>query len=105
MLPTLAATCAAAISLSGCSGGQKGASAPQPASKPAEEATECGAERLGGFVSQQATPEVLSQIEKTVGHDRIRTLDPKSIVTMDYRSDRLNIDTDADGRILRLRCG
>lgn len=105
MLSILAATCVAAISLSGCSSDQKGASAPQPASKPAAEATECGAERLGSFVNQQATPEVLSQIQKAVGHDRIRTLDPQSVVTMDYRSDRLNVDTDADGRILRLRCG
>ena len=101
MLSILVATCAAAVSLSGCSTSQKDASAPKPAS----EATECGAERLGGFVNQQATPEVLSQIQKTVGHDRIRKLDPQSVVTMDYRSDRLNVDTDADGRILRLRCG
>ena len=80
-------------------------SAPQTAPKPAVEATDCGTEKLDSFVGQQATAKVLSHIQKSIGHNRIRTRNPQSVVTMDYRSDRLNVDTDADGRILRVRCG
>lgn len=101
----LAVTCAMTLLLSGCSNDRQGASTSPPTPKQTAEATECGAERLGGFVNKQATPEVLSQIQQTVGHDSIRVLDPKSVVTMDFQSDRLNVDTDAGGRILRLRCG
>lgn len=100
-----AAICALSLSIGGCAAGKdQDASAAKPAPK-AVEATDCGAERLDSFVNQQASPDVLSQIKKTVGHDRIRVLDPKSVVTMDFQSDRLNVDTNADGLILRLRCG
>ncbi|MEJ8629834.1 I78 family peptidase inhibitor [Sphingomonas sp. I4] len=30
---------------------------------------------------------------------------PGTVVTMDYRPDRLNIETDGQGRVTRLRCG
>ena len=35
----------------------------------------------------------------------VRVLPPGSAVTMDYREDRLNVDLDADGRVLRAYCG
>ncbi|MHA6344945.1 I78 family peptidase inhibitor [Roseivivax sp. CAU 1761] len=35
----------------------------------------------------------------------IRILGPDSMATMDFRPDRLNIETDRGGYILRLRCG
>ena len=39
------------------------------------------------------------------GHDAVRIIPPNSAVTMDYSPTRLNVDTDADGIILRIYCG
>ena len=39
------------------------------------------------------------------GQDSLRIIPPNSAVTMDHRPDRLNVETDADGLILRLYCG
>ena len=35
----------------------------------------------------------------------VRIIPPNSAVTMDHRPDRLNVETDADGVILRIACG
>ena len=35
----------------------------------------------------------------------LRILEPGSMVTMDYRADRLNIDTDEAGIITKVYCG
>ena len=37
--------------------------------------------------------------------DNVRRIDPGSLVTMDYRMDRLNVYVDAEGLITRVRCG
>lgn len=39
------------------------------------------------------------------GPKRVRVIGPGDMVTMDYLAQRLNIETDAEGIVLRLRCG
>lgn len=42
---------------------------------------------------------------KRSGASDLRVIAPGTVVTMDYRPDRLNIETDDQGRITRLKCG
>jgi len=39
------------------------------------------------------------------GPKRVRVIGPDDMVTMDHVPQRLNIETDAEGIVLRLRCG
>jgi hypothetical protein len=68
-------------------------------------ADECGADKLGGYLNLLPTSEAMDKIRRTVGHDRIRTINPGDVVTMDLRPDRLNIEVGEDGRIKLFRCG
>lgn len=68
---------------------------------PAEDA--CGAASLSHLIGQPVPDETaLAAIE---GPKRIRVIAPGDAVTMDYQPWRLNIETDADGIVQRLRCG
>lgn len=64
----------------------------------------CGASRVAPFVAKEATPAVRAEIAAEVGHDRIRWLDPDAVITMDFRSDRLNVMLDNAGIITGAKC-
>jgi hypothetical protein len=51
------------------------------------------------------TETVKEEIASTAGHSRIRYIAPGDVVTMDFRPDRLNVETGEDGRIKLFRCG
>jgi hypothetical protein len=69
------------------------------------EATECGADKLGRWLNVLPTETVKAEIREAVGHDRIRYIAPGDVVTMDFRPDRLKVETGDDGRIKLFRCG
>lgn len=69
------------------------------------EATECGADKLDRWLNVLPTETVKAEIREAVGHDRIRYIAPGDVVTMDFRPDRLNVETGEDGRIKLFRCG
>lgn len=64
----------------------------------------CGASKVAAFVSQEATPAVRARLAKEVGHDRIRWVGPDTVVTMDFRPDRLNVTLDANDIITGGKC-
>ena len=78
---------------------------PSESAEPKPAADECGAGKLGGYLGQLPASDATAKIRQTVGHDRIRTIKRGDAVTMDYRPDRLNIETGEDGRIERVHCG
>jgi len=57
------------------------------------------------FVGKAATSALGTQARDAAGAASVRWIRPNSMVTMDYRTDRLNITLDAQGRITALRCG
>ena len=69
------------------------------------EATACGADKLGRWLNVLPTETIKAEIREAVGHDRIRYIAPGDVVTMDFRPDRLNVETGVDGRIKLFRCG
>jgi hypothetical protein len=78
---------------------------PSDSAEPEPAANECGANKLGAYLNQLPTSDAMLKIRTTIGHERIRTINPGDAVTMDFRSDRLNVEIGEDGRIKRLRCG
>jgi hypothetical protein len=67
--------------------------------------TPCGAEKLGGLIGKQRSPETGSEAMRLSHATRIRWIAPDTIVTMDYSETRLNIHTDKKGKILSAKCG
>lgn len=65
----------------------------------------CSTARLGGMVGQTATTAIGAEAMRAANARTIRWIRPGDMVTMDYRTDRLNIDLDATNRITRFRCG
>lgn len=70
-----------------------------PGALPAE-ADACGAAGMQGLIGQEAS--ALAAMSLPTGSRIIR---PGMALTMDYREDRLNIELDGAGRIIRVACG
>lgn len=75
----------------------------QPLEFEAPGADPCHAGALDYLIGQPVPDsETLAALE---GPRRVRVIGPGDAVTMDHVPGRLNIETDEDGIVLRLRCG
>lgn len=79
--------------------------APPPMESPADLPRTCDAGPVQALVGQEATEAVVAQATADSGSASVRVLKPDEAATMDYRQDRLNIDTSDAGIIQSLRCG
>ena len=73
-----------------------------PSAPPADACRRSAAEDA---IGRKDTPALRAEVARKVGHSRIRWLPPGTIVTQDLRGDRLNIDIDEGGVVVRVRCG
>ncbi|MCG8293742.1 MULTISPECIES: I78 family peptidase inhibitor [Pseudomonas] len=98
------ATLLLATVLAGCStgGSSGGSSAP---SAPAGNDGRCEASGAGFAVGKQASPELLDQARKASGSQMARVLTPHDVITLEYRSERLNLNVDEKGVVTRVNCG
>lgn len=65
----------------------------------------CGETQVADLVGKPWTEALRAPTLKRTGARAIRVIAPGDAVTMDYRTDRLNIETDAAGRVARIKCG
>ena len=65
----------------------------------------CDENDVKDFVGKQATDDVVEQARVASSAKTTRVIKLGMPVTMDYRGDRLNVNTDADGKIESLSCG
>ena len=65
----------------------------------------CNAELVQGMLGQTATAEQVEQARQHAGAQSVRVLAPGDAVTLDYNSQRLNIDIDEAEVIERINCG
>lgn len=65
----------------------------------------CRAPDPARFVGRTATAALGTEARDAAGAASVRWIRPDSQVTMDYRTDRLNITLDAANKIVGLRCG
>lgn len=94
---------AAAVALAGCSS----TATPPDTSMPPP--IDCGADALAGMTGQSVVGSTAQDVR--VGGlpiavpGSIRVISPGQPVTQDYRPDRLNLEVDASGNLVRAYCG
>ena len=99
------------LALAGCSTGgtDKGAAgdaAPAPAAATGT-ATDgrCDSDLAKFAVGQAASSALLQQAQQRSGAQTARILRPGDIMTLEYRSERLNLNVDGQGMVARVNCG
>ena len=90
----------AVVALSGCSTSGS-------CSEPAAEAghSRCNANAAAFVIGKKASAELLEQARVKAGAQNARVLMPHDVMTLEYRSDRLNLNTDDQAVITRVNCG
>ncbi|MCX2684566.1 hypothetical protein GIB19_12375 [Pseudomonas sp. ITEM 17296] len=97
------ATLAVAAVLAGCStGGNSAGSAP---AVPAGNDGRCEASGADFAIGKPGSPDLLEQARKASGSQMARMLKPHDVVTLEYRSERLNLNVDEQGVVTRVNCG
>ncbi|HEX8215449.1 MAG TPA: I78 family peptidase inhibitor, partial [Allosphingosinicella sp.] len=72
---------------------------------PPPPAGSCNAARAQGLVGRAAGQQLGNEALRLTGARSLRWIAPNSAVTMDYRPDRLNIETNAQNRVRAIGCG
>ena len=94
------------VLLAGCAGtgptstGSISSGAPQAGSYPTGLENTCNGERYGTLVGQDATV-----LERVLIMGQVRVIRPGSVVTQDYRPERLNFEIGTNNQISRITCG
>ena len=65
----------------------------------------CAAGAAAALVGRAASTELGAEAMRLTGAGALRWIPPGAMVTMDYRTDRVNIELDATNRVTRIRCG
>ena len=65
----------------------------------------CNPEAAQPYVGQVATADVVEKARVAAGAEMVRTLKPGQVVTMEYRSGRLNLDVNGGNVVTGARCG
>lgn len=79
------------------------ACAPMPGPMPVP--VRCNAGAAQAFVGREARPGFVQRAKRRAGAREVRVTRPGQPVTMDFRSDRLNIEVDHRNNIRRVNCG
>jgi len=79
------------------------AAAPVP--PPPEAVAECRAEPAQRFVGQKLQPSTPESARIAGGAGIVRVIRPGTMVTKDFRTDRLNVEVDARDMVTAVRCG
>ena len=97
-------TLLAASLLAGCSSTST-ESATDPVTTTDTGHSRCEAKAAEFTIGKKASPELLEQARVRAGAQNARILKPNDMVTLEYRSDRLNLNTDDNLVITRINCG
>ena len=97
------ATLMAATALAGCATPPAGDRADPNAAQPAT--ARCDATKARRLIGRAATPAAIDLARRQSEAASVRTIAPGTMVTMDYRPDRLSITTDARNMMTAIRCG
>jgi hypothetical protein len=65
----------------------------------------CRSSNVVDIIGKPLTPELARQILKLANATNIRVLPPNEPITGEWRSDRINVQVDAAGVVVQIRCG
>jgi len=68
-------------------------------------ANQCNADAANAYLGKAADAATIEAARQAAGAERVRTIKPGQMVTMEYLEGRLNLYLDANGRIERIACG
>lgn len=91
----------ATVVLAGCS--SKSESPQAPVAETGH--SRCNAAAAEFVVGKKASAELVEQARVKAGAQDVRLLKPNDMVTLEYRSDRLNLNADDSSTITRVNCG
>lgn len=66
---------------------------------------QCDADAANPYLGKAADAATIEAARKAAGAERVRTIKPGQMVTMEYLEGRLNLYLDANGNIERIACG
>jgi uncharacterized lipoprotein YajG len=96
----------AVVALAGCSSKDSSSDAAPPATDNAPAMTgSCNAKAVQSIVGQVVTPTLTEEARRDAGASVARVLTPHQPVTMEYNSQRLNIDVDDNQVVKQVSCG
>jgi Peptidase inhibitor I78 family len=81
------------------------AAACAPTSPPGDGMADCSAIGAQALVGRQGDDALGKDGLRRTGARTIRWIRPGQAVTMDYRTDRLNIEVDESEKVIRITCG
>ena len=93
------------LMLAGCVPATPAAEGNQPPQEQPAEGGRCDAAKAQSYVGEPESAAIAEQARQKSGARTVRWLRPGQIVTMEYRDDRLNLELDAQGKIIAIRCG
>jgi hypothetical protein len=76
-----------------------------PETAPAPPSGKCVAGGLAALTGKTRSEATAAEALRLSGATKLRWIAPGMAVTMDYREDRLNLEIDAQGKIVRANCG
>ncbi|MFJ5295813.1 I78 family peptidase inhibitor [Pseudomonas sp. NPDC088368] len=91
--------------LAGCSTTSESSSPAKGAATSDSSQSRCDAAAAQFAVGKPASPALLDQARAKAGAQTARVLGPDDMVTLEYRSDRLNLNTDQGATVTRVNCG
>jgi len=91
--------------LAGCSSTSESTQPSQSASTADVSQSRCDAAAAQFAVGKPASAALLEQARTKAGAQTARVLGPDDMVTLEYRSDRLNLNADQSAMIIRVNCG
>ncbi|MCP8465791.1 I78 family peptidase inhibitor [Pseudomonas sp. ZM23] len=96
----------AVAALAGCSSKDSSSdTAPQAAQTPPALSGACNAKAVQSLIGKAITPTLAEEARRDAGASVSRVLRPHEPVTMEYNSQRLNIDVDDRGVVHQVSCG
>jgi len=91
--------------LTGCATNSGSTPASHSESASQNDSGRCEAKGAEFAIGQQASAELLEQARSRSGAQNARVVGPDDMITLEYRSDRLNLNADRTGKIERVNCG
>ena len=65
----------------------------------------CDADAAREVIGREATADLVEEARSAAGADRVRTIKPGQMVTMEYHASRLTLDVDEHNIVVNVRCG